>query len=154
MYLCRHHGQRSRTENSADAPFFLAYHPLLSRLFRLPFIHQHSFYIPTYHSNLLNSTNHVDRLPSYYLHRRRCARLCAPHPFTQLARPASQLTWFNCVKPHLTGSFVCNSPFTWYGGHAESVARVWHRTALGHSYCMHMYFMLLMLRMPTAYTCH
>ena len=53
-----------------------------------------------------------------------------------------------------SGSFVRNTPFTWYGGHAKSVARVWHRTALGHSYCMHMYFILLMLCMPMAYACH
>jgi hypothetical protein len=57
---------------------FLACHPLLSKLFRLPFIYQHSFYIPKYHSNLLNSTNHVVRLPSYYRRQRRCARIRPP----------------------------------------------------------------------------
>ena len=133
---------------------FLACPSLPSKLFRLPFIYQYSFYIPKYHSNVLDSTNHVVRLWSYYSCQRRCARLRTPHPFPQLARLASQLTWFNCVKPHLTGSFIRDIPFTWYGGHAESVARVWHRTTLGHLYCMHLYFMLLLLCMPTAYTSH
>ena len=62
----------------------------------------------------------------------------------------------SCLKgPKLGGTsfnWFVRPPFTLSGGHAESVARVWHRTALGHSYCMHMYFMLLTLCMPTANT--